>query len=42
MIEELRTTLVGFATRYNETWLAARHGYTSESQSGANDATTSD
>ena len=26
-IEELRAALVDFATRYNETWLVARHGY---------------
>jgi putative transposase len=26
-IEELRAGLVAFATRYNETWLVARHGY---------------
>ena len=26
-IEELRAALVKFATRYNETWLVARHGY---------------
>src|SRR5262249_1642878 len=26
-IEELRDALVDFATRYNETWLVARHGY---------------
>src|ERR1700683_5404273 len=26
-IEELRAELVEFATRYNETWLVARHGY---------------
>src|SRR6516164_1898794 len=26
-IEELRTALLDFATRYNETWLVARHGY---------------
>jgi putative transposase len=26
-IEELRAALVEFATRYNETWLVARHGY---------------
>jgi hypothetical protein len=26
-IEQLRTALVEFATRYNETWLVARHGY---------------
>ena len=25
-IEELRAALVEFATRYNETWLVARHG----------------
>jgi hypothetical protein len=25
-IEELRAALVDFATRYNETWLVARHG----------------
>jgi hypothetical protein len=25
-IEELRTALVEFANRYNETWLVARHG----------------
>ena len=26
-IEELQAALVEFATRYNETWLVARHGY---------------
>jgi hypothetical protein len=26
-IEELRAALVKFATRYNETWLVARHRY---------------
>src|SRR4029077_5077581 len=26
-IEQLRAALVEFATRYNETWLVARHGY---------------
>ena len=26
-IEELRAALIEFATRYNETWLVARHGY---------------
>jgi hypothetical protein len=26
-IEELQAALVDFATRYNETWLVARHGY---------------
>ena len=26
-IEELRAALVEFATRYNETWVVARHGY---------------
>jgi hypothetical protein len=26
-IEELRAALVEFASRYNETWLVARHGY---------------
>jgi hypothetical protein len=26
-IEELRTALVEFANRHNETWLVARHGY---------------
>ena len=26
-IEELRAELVAFASRYNETWLVARHGY---------------
>ena len=26
-IEELRAALLDFATRYNETWLVARHGY---------------
>ncbi len=26
-IEELRAALVEFSTRYNETWLVARHGY---------------
>ena len=25
--KELRAALVEFATRYNETWLVARHGY---------------
>jgi hypothetical protein len=31
-IEELRTALVEFATRYNETWLVARHGYRTPAQ----------
>jgi hypothetical protein len=26
-IEELRAALIAFATRYNDTWLVARHGY---------------
>jgi hypothetical protein len=30
--EELRTALVEFATRYNETWLVARHGYRTPAQ----------
>ena len=31
-IEELRAALVEFATRYNETWLVARHGYRTPTQ----------
>ena len=31
-IEELRAALVEFATRYNETWLLARHGYRTPAQ----------
>ena len=31
-IEELRVALVEFATRYNETWLVARHGYRTPAQ----------
>src|SRR3984893_1132797 len=31
-IEELRAALVDFATRYNETWLVARHGYRTPAQ----------
>ena len=31
-IEELRTALVEFANRYNETWLVARHGYRTPAQ----------
>jgi transposase InsO family protein len=31
-IEELRAELVEFATRYNETWLVARHGYRTPAQ----------
>jgi len=31
-IEELRTALAEFATRYNETWLVARHGYRTPAQ----------
>ena len=31
-IEELRTALVEFATRYNETWLVARHRYRTPAQ----------
>ena len=31
-IEELRAALVEFATRYNETWLVARHGYRTPAQ----------
>ena len=31
-IEELRAALVKFATRYNETWLVARHGYRTPAQ----------
>jgi len=31
-IEELRVALVKFATRYNETWLVARHGYRTPAQ----------
>ena len=31
-IEELRAALVEFTTRYNETWLVARHGYRTPTQ----------
>lgn len=31
-IEELQAALVEFATRYNETWLVARHGYRTPTQ----------
>ncbi len=31
-IEELRLALVEFATRYNETWLVAWHGYQTPAQ----------
>ena len=31
-IEELRAALVEFATRHNETWLVARHGYRTPAQ----------
>ena len=31
-IEELRAALVEFASRYNETWLVARHGYRTPAQ----------
>jgi putative transposase len=31
-IEELRAALIAFATRYNETWLVARHGYRTPAQ----------
>ena len=31
-IEELRTALIEFANRYNETWLVARHGYRTPAQ----------
>ncbi len=31
-IEELRLALVEFASRYNETWLVARHGYRTPAQ----------
>jgi putative transposase len=31
-IEELRAVLIGFATRYTETWLVARHGYRTPAQ----------
>jgi putative transposase len=31
-IEELRAALVEFATRYNGTWLVARHGYRTPAQ----------
>ena len=31
-IEQLRAALVEFATRYNETWLVARHGYKTPAQ----------
>src|ERR1700716_2379708 len=34
-IEELRAALVEFATRYNETWLVARHGYRTPAKVGA-------
>src|SRR5271169_6731254 len=30
--EELQAALVEFATRYNETWLVARHGYRTPAQ----------
>jgi hypothetical protein len=30
--EELRAALVKFATRYNEAWLVARHGYRTPAQ----------
>jgi hypothetical protein len=31
-IEELRAALVAFATRYNDTWLVARHAYRTPAQ----------
>jgi len=31
-VEELRAALVEFASRYNETWLVARHGYRTPAQ----------
>src|SRR6202008_4114989 len=31
-IEELRAALIAFATRYNETWLVARHRYRTPAQ----------
>jgi hypothetical protein len=34
-IEELQAALVDFATRYNETWLVARHGYRTPVQARA-------
>jgi hypothetical protein len=34
-IEELRAALVEFATRYNETWLVARHGYRTPAEARA-------
>ena len=37
-IEELRAALVEFATRYNETWLVARHGYRTPAQVRADNA----
>ena len=38
-IEELRAALVEFATRYNETWLVARHGYRTPAQVRADQCT---
>jgi transposase InsO family protein len=38
-IEELRAALVEFATRYNETWLVARHGYKTPAQVRAEQTT---
>src|SRR5208282_4360865 len=38
-IEELRAALVEFATRYNETWLVARHGYRTPAQVRAEQTT---
>ena len=38
-IEELRVALVEYATRYNETWLVARHGYKTPAQVRAEQTT---
>jgi putative transposase len=38
-IEKLRAALVEFATRYNETWLVARHGYKTPAQVRAEQTT---
>jgi len=38
-IEELRAALVELATRYNETWLVARHGYKTPAQVRAEQTT---
>ena len=37
--EKLRAALVEFATRYNETWLVARHGYKTPAQVRAEQTT---